>query len=99
MQSYEIYKVNDEFFELQANGTKKALSFKNGWREHEMSRIPLESTDAKKILAKFPSVAAIVAEDESCHRFIGRPRLQLIVRTLALSASPTLKREQMEMGA
>ena len=53
----------------------------------------------KKILAKFPSVAAIVAEDESCHRFIGRPRLQLIVRTLALSASPTLKREQMEMGA
>ena len=28
LQSYEIYKVNDEFFELQANGTKKLFHSK-----------------------------------------------------------------------
>lgn len=91
MQSYEIYEVNDEIFELQANGTKKLFHSKTDGENMKCRGYHLKVQTQKKILAKFPSVAAIVAEDESCHRFIGRPRLQLIVRTLALSATPTLE--------
>ena len=44
----------------------------------------------RKFSAEFPSVTAVVAEDEGGHRFIGRPRLKLIVGAIALAAAPTL---------
>ena len=47
--------------------------------------------------AKLPSVTAVIAEDESGHRFISRSCLQLIVRAVAFAASPTLKGNEENM--
>ena len=52
----------------------------------------------RKESAEFPSVTAVVAKDESGHRFISRPRLQLIVGAIALATAPTLGVQKMGGG-